>query len=61
MVLAYCTETIETENNREILEILYPYYAPGMIQNDFNQMVFSSEKFEDNFIETFFGKVLTSN
>jgi peptidyl-prolyl cis-trans isomerase D len=61
IVLAYCTEESVTENNRDILDTLYPYYAPAMIQNDFNQMVFSSDKFEDNFIETFFSQVISNN
>lgn len=62
ILVAYCTEEAEAEElDTETLEMLYPYFTPQIIQSDYNQMVYSSDKFEDDFIQTFFNQILTGN
>jgi len=59
ILIAYCTETEEAEElDTATLEMLYPYFTPQIIQSDYNQMVYSSEKFEDNFMRIFFNQIL---
>jgi peptidyl-prolyl cis-trans isomerase D len=59
ILIAYCTEAEEAEElDTATLEMLYPYFTPQIIQSDYNQMVYSSEKFEDNFMRIFFDQIL---
>ncbi len=49
---------VESDNS---LESVYPYYSKSIIQNDLIQTVLNSDKFENNFINVFFSKIMRNN
>ncbi len=61
VLLSVCTEDVNAEPQTEILELYYPYLVPQIQQNDYTNAVFTSDRFEDNFMSTFLNSVLASD
>jgi SurA-like protein/parvulin-like peptidyl-prolyl cis-trans isomerase-like protein len=60
VIIAFCTTDLVNEGNLETLSMIYPYLAPQIQQSDFTNSIFTSEKFEDNFIQIFFSEILAT-
>jgi len=60
VLVAFCKINLVNEGNLETLSMIYPYIAPQVQQSDFTNSIFTSEKFEDNFIQVFFSEILAT-
>lgn len=60
VLFAFCKTDLVNEGNLETLSMIYPYIAPQVQQSDFTNSIFTSEKFEDNFIQVFFSEILST-
>ncbi|NQT59371.1 MAG: SurA N-terminal domain-containing protein [Bacteroidetes bacterium] len=60
ILVAFCKTDLVNEGNLETLSMIYPYIAPQVQQSDFTNSIFSSENFEDNFLQVFFSEILSN-
>ncbi|MCK5156237.1 MAG: SurA N-terminal domain-containing protein [Spirochaetales bacterium] len=61
ILIALCRSDSENEGNIDTLSMIYPYIAPQIQQSDFTNSIFSSDKFEDNFLQVFFSEILSDS
>ncbi|MBC8147604.1 MAG: peptidylprolyl isomerase [Bacteroidetes bacterium] len=61
VLVAFCKADLVNEGNLETLSMIYPYIAPQVQQSDFTNSIFTSEKFEDNFLQIFFSEILATS
>jgi len=60
ILMAFCKTDLANEGNLETLSMIYPYVAPQVQQSDFTNSIFTSENFEDNFLQVFFSEILAT-
>ncbi len=58
VLLAYCTEDVTAEDEGFSLSMFYSYIVQQVNQEQYTKTIFSSDKFEDDFLNVFFSEIL---
>ena len=61
LLVAYCTEVVDATDSMDTLSLYYPYMVQQILQQEYTDQVFASDKLTDNFMQIFFAEVLQNS